>query len=261
MLTDYSKRDSSIINNDYYHELGEKWYRSHDDPIALLRAEAQLRNPWIIRRIHEFFSYKAGQIRVLDVGCGAGFLSNKLAEENFDVTAVDLSASSLEVARQRDHTRKVKYLQADAYSLPFENDTFDVVTSTDFLEHVSEPKKVLSEVARVLQPSGFFFFHTFNKNWLSRLMVIKSLEWFIKNTPEHLHVYDLFIKPKDLRTWLENENMRVIEMHGVRPRLLQMPVLKLLFSGEVDPRFKFKWSSSMAVSYLGVARKKGLNEL
>jgi len=257
MQTEYSRKDSEIINNEYYQELGDKWYRAHDDPVALLRCEANLRNPWISGRIHEFFSYRPGKIKVLDVGCGAGFLSNYLAREGFDVTAIDLSGSSLDVAKKRDDTHSVKYLQADAYELPFDDCSFDVVTSTDFLEHVAEPKKVLKEVSRVLSPSGFFFFHTFNKNWLSRLMVIKSLEWFVKNTPKHLHVYDLFIKPKDIRKWLENEKLDVLEMHGMRPQFLQMPLLRLLAKGEVDPRFRFKWTPSLSISYMGLARKGG----
>lgn len=260
MQTEYSKRDSEIINNDYYQTLGEKWYRSHDDPVALLRAEANLRNPWIAGRIHEFFSYRPGPIRVLDVGCGAGFLSNHLSKEGFDVTAVDLSGSSLEIAAKRDDTQRVKYLQADAYELPFDDESFDVLTSTDFLEHVSEPRRVLKEVARVLDPSGFFFFHTFNKNWLSNLLVIKSLEWFVKNTPDHLHVYDLFIKPKDMKKWLEEEGMLVLEMHGIRPKFMQFPLMKLVTKGVVDPRFKFKWTPSLSVSYMGIARKVAQQE-
>lgn len=260
MQTEYSKHDSEIINNDYYSTLGQKWYRAHDDPVALLRAEAAWRNPWISSRIHEFFSYRSKNIRILDVGCGAGFLSNYLAKENFDVTAIDLSESSLEVARNRDTTKKVRYLLADAYDLPFEAETFDIVTSTDFLEHVSEPRRVITEVSRVLKPNGFFFFHTFNKNWLSKLLIIKSMEWFVKNTPDHLHVYDLFIKPKDLKVWLEEERFRMIEMHGMRPRLAQWPLVKLLLNGEVDPRFRFKWTSSMAIAYVGIARKKGFSE-
>jgi 2-polyprenyl-6-hydroxyphenyl methylase/3-demethylubiquinone-9 3-methyltransferase len=260
MQTPFSKHDAEIINNDYYHTLGEKWYRAHDDPVALLRAEAAWRNPWIANRIHEFYSYRSKDIRILDVGCGAGFLSNLLASEGFQVTAIDISKSSLEVAQSRDLTQAVSYLQADAYELPFEDGTFDVVTSTDFLEHVSEPQRVIAEISRVIKPSGFFFFHTFNKNWLSKLLVIKSLEWFVKNTPEQLHVYELFIKPKDLKNWLADSRFRTIEMHGMRPRFLQFPILKLLFKGEVDPRFQFRWSSSLAVAYVGIARKKSDGE-
>jgi 2-polyprenyl-6-hydroxyphenyl methylase/3-demethylubiquinone-9 3-methyltransferase len=257
MQTELSKKDSQIVNNEYYHDLGEKWYEAQDNPIALLRAESRLRSPWIANRIHEFFSYQTRPVQILDVGCGAGFLSNALGREKFDVTGLDLSLSSLNVAQSRDLGGKVKYLQADAYNMPFEDESFDVVTSTDFLEHVSEPKQVLKEVSRVLRPNGFFFYHTFNRNFLSRFLVIKSMEWFVKNTPEDLHVYDLFIKPKDLQAWLLDEHMTTMEVHGIRPKILQIPMLKLLFQGVVDPRFQFRWTSSLAISYVGIARKRG----
>ncbi len=260
MPTEYSKHDSEVINNDYYHTLGDRWYRAHDDPVALLRAEAAWRNPWIAHRIHEFYSYRSPQIQILDVGCGAGFLSNYLAKENFQVTALDLSASSLEVARRRDSTGTVRYVLADAYDIPFDEGKFDVVTSTDFLEHVTDPRRVIQEISRVIKPNGFFFFHTFNRSWFSKLMVIKSMEWFVKNTPPNLHVYDYFIPPNDLRQWLRENRFRMIEMHGMRPRILQWPIFKLLISGEVDPRFRFCWSSSLAVAYVGIARKKGSTE-
>jgi hypothetical protein len=64
------------VNNDIYHELGERWYNAQDDPIALLRAESRLRNPWIAEELRARFAGRA--LRILDVGCGSGFLSNNL---------------------------------------------------------------------------------------------------------------------------------------------------------------------------------------
>jgi 2-polyprenyl-6-hydroxyphenyl methylase/3-demethylubiquinone-9 3-methyltransferase len=254
MQTDFSKKDSELINNSYYHDLSERWYTADNDPIALLRAEARLRNPWISQKIKSEFG-ALESVKVLDVGCGAGFLSNHLSQEGFAVTGVDLSESSLAVAKLKDQTKRVNYVLADAYQLPFSAESFDVITSTDFLEHVSEPQRVLQEVSRCLKPGGLFFFHTFNKNKLSELLVIKSLEWFVKNTPPQLHVIELFIKPKDLQKWMLFENLRTEEIHGVRPVFLQKPVWRLLFSGVVDPQFKFCWTKSLAVSYTGFARK------
>lgn len=249
MQTEFSKADREIINNDYYHGLADRWYTADDDPIALLRAEARLRNPWISGKI-----LKASKI--LDVGCGAGFLSNYLASEGHDVTGIDLSEESLNVARLRDKTKTATYLKADAYKLPFEDGSFDVITSTDFLEHVSEPKRVLDEVSRCLKPGGLFFFHTFNKTKLAHLMVIKCLEWFVKNTPDHLHVIDLFITPDELKKWMSERKLETREIHGVRPVIFQKPIAHLLRYGIVKPDFRFVWTKSLAVSYTGIAQKE-----
>lgn len=256
MQTDFSRKDRELINNDYYHDLSDRWYTADDDPIALLRAEARLRNPWIADNIRRH-ARASEDTTVLDVGCGAGFLSNHLAAQGFRVTGVDLSENSLKVAQLRDQTGRAEYILADAYQLPFADESFDVVTSTDFLEHVSEPRRVLREISRCLKPGGLFFFHTFNKNKISELLVIKSLEWFVKNTPEHLHIADLFIKPQDLKAWMELENMHLVEIRGVRPVFLQKPIWRLLTTGTVDPKFRFRWTKSLAVSYTGFAQKMG----
>lgn len=255
MSLNFAKKNIELRNNNYYGHLGHRWYRSHDEPVALHRAEANFRNPWVVSRVQEFFSYRARKPRILDVGCGAGFLSNQLAKEGFDVTAVDLSLDCLQIARGRDETKTVKYMVGDAYHLPFDPGSFDVVTCTDLLEHVSHPQKVVQEISRVLKMNGFFFYHTYNRNWLSWLFVYLFQKWFIRSTPGKLHAYDLFIKPQELREWMNDEKLSVIEMHGIRPRLFQWPVVKLLFRGKIDPRFRFKWTSFKFLAFAGVSRK------
>ena len=180
------------VDNSIYETYGERWYTAYDDPIALLRAECKAKLPWILERIN---AKAKSQQRILDVGCGAGFLSNQLAKAGHDVTGVDLSACSLEVACRHDETARVKYLTADAYALPFADQSFDIVTAMDFLEHVEDPQKAIAEFARVLRPGGIFFFHTFNRNILAWLIIIKLVEVVVKNTPKHMHILLLSMKP------------------------------------------------------------------
>src|SRR4051812_14966026 len=108
------------VNNEIYDELGERWHSAQDDPVALLRAEARLRTPWVSEVLRRERAH-----RVLDVGCGGGFLSNALGEQGFSVDAVDISADSLRVARKHDGSRAVRYREADAYALPFGDAEFD----------------------------------------------------------------------------------------------------------------------------------------
>lgn len=255
MPIEFLDRRKPVVNNEYYNDLAERWYTAQDDPIALLRAEASLRNPWILRKIRELAPDPGRPLQALDVGCGGGFLSNFLAKEGLSVTGIDLSESSLAIARRKDETQSVIYVRANAYEMPFENESFDVVTSTDFLEHVEDPKRVLREVARCLKTGGLFFFHTFSRTMLANLLAIKSLEWFVKNTPKNLHVIDYFIKPRDLIHWLDELDLETIEVRGIRPVIFQWPILKILMEGIVDPAFRFTWTRSLQVSYLGIARK------
>ncbi len=88
---------SQQIDNSVYDRLGDRWYTAYDDPVALLRAENLVKTPWIEERIQK---HRPHSETVLDVGCGAGFLSNELALRKFKVTGVDLSNESLAIAKK-----------------------------------------------------------------------------------------------------------------------------------------------------------------
>jgi 2-polyprenyl-6-hydroxyphenyl methylase / 3-demethylubiquinone-9 3-methyltransferase len=243
----------SEVNNAIYETYGNKWYTADDDPIALLRAESRAKLPWVLEQVQRY--WKKEEVTLLDVGCGGGFLSNALALQGLQVSGVDLSEESLKVAQAHDETGLVKYFTADAYQLPFSDACFDVVTAMDFLEHVDRPQEVIKECARVLKPGGLFIFHTFNRNWLAWLIIIKFVEWFVKNTPKDMHILRLFIRPSELSQYCQEVGLKVQEMTGLRP-VLRSITLKSLFSGIVPKKMKFTLTSSTLLSYMGAAKKK-----
>lgn len=191
---------------------------------------------------------------MLDVGCGAGFLSNHLAREGFDVTGIDASQASIDVAARHDETRKARYLLGDAMRLPFADASFDVVCAMDFLEHVEEPAAVVAEASRVLKPGGLFFFHTFNRNPLAWLVIIKGVEWFVKNTPRHMHVLRLFIKPRELEGMCAANGLSLQALHGSEP-VLSWAFWRMLLTREVPPDFRFRFSKSTLLAYTGYATR------
>ncbi len=245
----------SGINNDIYNTLGERWYTAFDDPVALLRQESKTKIPWVLEKVKKTYGDKK-DLKILDVGCGAGFLSNKLALEFKEVHGVDISEESLYIAKKYDQSGKVQYQKADAYQLPFLDQQFDVVTAMDFLEHVDNPEQVVKEISRVLKPGGLFFFHTFNRNFLAKIVIIKLVEIFVKNTPKNMHVIELFITPEELKQFCTNQSMTVQEMTGIRPRFSTI-TLKSLFTGTVPVNFGFTLTKSLKLSYLGYAIKNG----
>jgi len=192
--------------------------------------------------------------QVLDVGCGAGFLSNELALHHLNVTGVDLSEDSIRVAQKFDSTKSVKYLAADAYNLPFADQSFDVLTAMDFLEHVDQPAKAIQEFSRVLKPGGIFIFHTFNRNFLAYLVIIKLVEWLVKNTPKNMHVLELFIKPSELAQYCKQADLQTQEMIGIKPQFSTIP-LKNVWTGVVPLSLRFELTRSLLLSYMGYAIK------
>jgi 2-polyprenyl-6-hydroxyphenyl methylase/3-demethylubiquinone-9 3-methyltransferase len=244
---------NGIVNNAIYDELGDRWYDADDDPVALLRAESRLRNPWLAQKISQLHAPAA---RVLDVGCGAGFLSNDLVREGFEVIGLDASKSSIEVAARRDATGRAQYVLGDALHMPFSDAAFDVVCAMDFLEHVEEPGQAIAEIARVLKPGGTFFFHTFNRNPLAWLVIIKGVEWFVRHTPERMHILRLFIKPRELVALCQSHGIEVRELRGSRPVVFSWAFWRMLRSGVVPADFRFRFCRSTLLGYTGCAQRQ-----
>jgi 2-polyprenyl-6-hydroxyphenyl methylase/3-demethylubiquinone-9 3-methyltransferase len=268
-------RRTRTINNEWYADLGERWYHAQDTPIALLRAESRQRNPWIADEIVRTLGPLP--MRVLDLGCGAGFLANYLATRGHVVTGVDTTEENLAVARAHAPTTAARgamdgagtaaasamgagsatYELGDACALPYSAASFDVVCAMDLIEHVEHPDQLIAEVGRVLRPGGMFFFHTFNRTRLANLIVIKGVSWFVKNAPDDLHVIDLFRSPDEVAAMCRDAGLEITVMHGSRPRF-RWPLFRMLLTGRVGDDFAFTFTRSTAIGYTGHARRLDL---
>lgn len=241
------------INNDIYHHYGDAWYTAKDDPVAILRAETRTKLPWLIEKMEQYLG--PGPKSVLDVGCGGGFVSNPLSELGHLVTGLDAAADSLAVARRFDRSKRTRYLQGDAYALPFEAESFDVVTEMDLLEHLEDPARAVAEAARVLKPGGLYLAQTISRSWLAWLVAIKVVEWLVPKTPERMHLLRLFIRPRELQVYAEAAGLSCEEILGMCPKLSTIPWLRL-GSGEVPDTLAFTRTRFPWLSYMGCFRKR-----
>ncbi len=247
------RAEAPTINNAWYADLGERWLEAEDTPIALLRAESRHRNPWLAAKLAELLG--PAPKHVVDLGCGAGLLANDLAARGHLVTGIDTTPENLAVAASRAPTEHTRYVLGDARAVPLPDTIADVVTAMDLLEHVEDPERVVAEASRLLAPGGLFCFHTFNRTWLANVMVVKGVEWFVKNTPANLHVARLFIRPAELAAMCERHDLEIVELHGVRP-CFDAALVRMLVTGCVSDAFAFRFTRSLAVGYLGIARKR-----
>lgn len=235
--------------NDFYCDLNDGWYCKTDYPMAVLRAEHALRVPWLMENL-------SPTRKILDIGCGAGMLANTLAKNGHQVTGIDLSETSLHVARTHDDSQSVRYLNANAFSLPFNDVEFDVVCVMDILEHVEEPYLVIGEAARVLKPKGMLFFHTVNRTMLSYFLVMKGIDFPLGHTLEAPPPSPLFIRPEELYDMFETHKLSVQFVQGMRPSLTRS-FWKMLLMRRMPQDLSFRFCHSLKMGYCGYARKRG----
>lgn len=112
------------------------------------------------KKIIPFFSeYVESGSKVVDIGCGDGVGSSKIAQAGYAVTGVDLSTVMVELAKENaDQQPGLSFTQGDFYSLPFKDDEMDAALVINSLEYTGEPLTVMKEIHRIIKPGGYVCF-------------------------------------------------------------------------------------------------------
>ena len=115
--------------------------------------------------------------RILEIGCGIGTVVNKLSGKGHDIAGIDISGEAIEYGRKKYGDIRMEVQAAE--TLPYEDESFEVVLSFDLFEHIAAIDKHISEVRRVLRPGGYYLFQTPNRysNIIYETLWTKSLQW------------------------------------------------------------------------------------
>jgi 2-polyprenyl-6-hydroxyphenyl methylase/3-demethylubiquinone-9 3-methyltransferase len=209
------------IDNDIYNRHAESWWGEDGFASMLMHISNPWRVPYFKRMLAQQLKISPTGTRALDVGCGGGVLAEEFASMGFDVTGIDPSAGSIEAARKHAEQSglQIDYRVGYGDRLPFEDDVFEVVSCCDVLEHIHHWEAVIAEISRVLKPGGVFLYDTINRTGLSKLIFIKlGQEWkFTRFLPPNLHVWEMFIKPEELKACLERHALEHREIQGTKP--------------------------------------------
>ena len=150
----------------------------------------------------------------IDVGCGAGLLAEPLARLGARVTGLDAAAEN--VAAAQAHAEAVgltiDYRNVDVEKL--EGETFDLVTSMEVIEHVTDPAAFIAALERALAPGGLMLLSTPNRTPMSRLMLVEAAER-LGQVPRGTHDYAKFIKPAELSQFCRNAGLEVDAIKGM----------------------------------------------
>lgn len=157
-------------------------------------------------------------LRVLDVGCGAGLLSEAMAGEGARVTGIDLSPELIDVAQLHllESGREAEYRVVSAEDLAAERPgTYDVVTCMEMLEHVPDPASVLRACFSLLKPGGMLLLSTLNRTPAAFALAIVGAEYVARILPKGTHDYRSFIKPSELAAALRTAGFELRDVSGL----------------------------------------------
>lgn len=208
----------NAVDNTIYDRIPGSWW-SDESFMALLRHAVNPPRFDYFRNVLRQLGRSPVGLRVLDVGCGGGLLAEEFAVLGCEVTGIDQSVPTIDAARA--HAAQggldIRYVAGDAAHLAFDDGRFDVVCCCDVLEHVDDVGRVVAEIARVLRPGGVFFFDTINRTWQSKLLAIKLAQdwWPTRLVPRGVHVWDKFIRPRELARHLSACGMPAAEFVGL----------------------------------------------
>ena len=170
-------------------------------------------NPARLQFVERFVDLSG--LRVLDVGCGGGILSEALAERGASVLGIDLAESALQAAEAHRAGQAVEYRLESSREVAARGERFDAVTCMEMLEHVADPAAVLRDIHAVLKPGGWAFFSTINRTLKARLGAVYAAEYLLRLVPQGTHQYDWFIRPAELSRMAERAGLTPVAFCGM----------------------------------------------
>ena len=183
-------------------------------------------------------------LRVLDIGCGGGLLSEPMARLGASVVGADASETNIAVAslHAAEAGLAIDYRATTAEALAAAGETFDIVLAMEIVEHVADLPLFIRETARMVKPGGLMVLSTINRTPKAWLLAILGAEYVLRWLPRGTHSYEKLVKPKELAAALAEAGLEVTAQAGV----------------VYDPlRDRWQTSSDMDVNYMIAAVREG----
>jgi 2-polyprenyl-6-hydroxyphenyl methylase / 3-demethylubiquinone-9 3-methyltransferase len=247
---DREQKSASTIDEDEvarFGRLARQWWDARG-PMAALHKLNPVRLGYIRDRAAAHFDRDPARLdslkglRILDIGCGGGVLSEPLARLGAVVVGADPAEDNIEVAQHHAAQAglKIDYRCTTAEALKEAGESFDVVLAMEVVEHVADFNLFVELTAAMVKPGGLLFVATLNRTMKSFALAIVGAEYILRWLPRGTHQWDKFITPGELEIAIEESGLRVVNESGVIYNL-----------------FADRWqlSTDMDVNYMVVAEK------
>lgn len=245
-MTDLQKSTGDNAELARFNAIAKMWWNV-DGPMRPLHIMNQFRIKVILDvladqgRIHRQQDWPLTGLKVLDIGCGGGILSETLAKLGAEVTGIDLAERNIRIAQEhaRAEGLTIDYRYQDITTL---NESFDLIFNMEVVEHVGDLAAFMEACYRNLKPGGITFVSTINKTPLSFLFAIVGAEYILRILPRGTHQWKKFVAPATIHSLWQAAGISQFWQSGIR----------------FNP-FKrhFSLQKSMAVSYMLAAQKSG----
>lgn len=156
-------------------------------------------------------------LRLLDIGCGGGLLSEPMARLGADVVGADAAARNIPVAQVHaaQSGLTIDYRHTTAEAIAASGEKFDVVLNMEVVEHVSDPQAYLTACQELLVPGGLMICSTLNRNAKSYLMAIIGAEHVMRWLPKGTHDWKKFITPDELFDLIRKAGLDPVDRKGM----------------------------------------------
>lgn len=181
-------------------------------------------------------------LKIADIGCGGGILSEALAELGATVTGVDPAPNNIAVAMRHAQQSglEIDYRNISAEALAQSGEQFDAIAALEVIEHVEGPSDFIRLLSTMVRPGGLLFLATIDRTLKSYLFAIIGAEYVLGWVPKGTHEHHKFIRPNELASWLKKAGMREVDRAGMS----YMPLMT-----------SWRKSHDTDVNYLMTARK------
>ncbi len=162
------------------------------------------------------------KVKILDIGCGGGLLSEPMSRLGADVVGIDASEKNIKIAKlhAKKNKLKIKYLCASPEN--FKIDTkFDVILNMEIIEHVEDVDFFLKSCSKLLKKKGIMFVATLNKTLKSYIFAILGAEYILHWLPIGTHDWTKFVEPNNLIQILKKYDLKLECLDGMKFNLLK----------------------------------------
>ncbi len=220
---------SNTINKkeiEKFSKIAEEWW----DPSGKFKPLHKfnpIRISYIKNNIIETFKLKDKEkplekIKILDIGCGGGLLSEPMSRMGADVTGIDASMRNINIAKlhAQKNKLKIKYLCLSPEKLKT-SEKFDVILNMEIIEHVENVSFFLKSCAKHLRKNGVMFVATLNKTLKSYVFAIVGAEYILRWLPIGTHEWEKFVRPKDLIDISKKNHLQIDKLDGMKFDLIK----------------------------------------